>query len=795
MKKQLKEASNLNKKVFAINQIFLLVGAIFAFAFFVGGIEEVSGQDFVNEGQVVDDSIGTFSLPRGDSTPTVVARPAPSNPFGVKLEGAGEAGAAIDTKGITLSPAKTASFRPVIEEGRSVLFEHGGSQHKLAAIHELDDGRAILTTSKGEEITLASAEEYRSFDRGLEEAGVPFERFDPNAPAQHKAEVPLLGEVSGGWAHLYDGLSTSLLVVGAIQLIGGLAGLDEGLTNTASIAAFGGIMTFKGLQALGPTGTGTLSQGNFLYKNAGWIGLAAAAITFIALYEEESEKIVTFHCLPWEANIGGDSCESCNDDPFRPCSEYRCRSLGQACELVNEGTEEEKCVWVNPRDVESPTITPWEDALSEDHVYTSHETRPTSLGTKIVRNGGACLAPFTPIEFGVQLNEPAQCKIDFRHTEAFDDMTYFFDDSNYFKEEHKQMMRLPSPNSLPENEGLEIGAGGNYDFYVRCQDKNGNQNVDEFVFSFCVDDTPDTTPPLIEETSILSGSPVAFGIGEAEVGFFTNEPADCRWSITDVEYELMNNEMDCSNKVHEQNARQLYTCDATLTGIKDREINEYYVRCKDQPGASENERNVNTQSYEFSLRGTQELNIIDFGPDGVTISDSTEVVDVELYVETSNGESEGRSTCYFSPNGNEGTFVKMFETDSFDHSQPLTLIGGNYEYTFRCIDLGGNSDEVVASFNVLVDQDAPQVTRAYKEGVDGLKIVTNENADCAYSLNNCNFVFDEGIRMLHSDPNKENVNFAEWVSTQTYYIKCMDDFGNEPGSNQCSIVASATNIF
>ena len=254
----------------------------------------------------------------------------------------------------------------------------------------------------------------------------------------------------------------------------------------------------------------------------------------------------------------------------------------------------------------------------------------------------------------------------------------------------------------------------------------------------------------------------------------------------------MENGFVCSTSVVEQNAQQLYPCTNTLTGIKDMEENKYYFRCKDQPSKPDNERNVNVQSYEFILEGTQPLNIIDSGPNG-TITDNTEVVTLDLSVETSNGADEGVALCYFSDTGGEGSYVAMFDSDSFEHRQTLTLPPGDYTYFFRCVDAGGNSDEANTTFTIFVDTLAPMITRVYKE-LDALKIVTDEDAECAYSLNTCNFNFDEGIAFIYSNPSIRNSHFAPWEANNVYYIKCRDDFGNQPAPNECGLVASAVNI-
>ena len=72
---------------------------------------------------------------------------------------------------------------------------------------------------------------------------------------------------------------------------------------------------------------------------AGWVILAIMAIiTAILLgliYSADSEdRTVTTTCEPWIAPTGGDDCALCDSDPMHPCSQYRCKSLGQNCEFI-----------------------------------------------------------------------------------------------------------------------------------------------------------------------------------------------------------------------------------------------------------------------------------------------------------------------------------------------------------------------------------------------------------------------------------------------------------------------------
>ena len=296
------------------------------------------------------------------------------------------------------------------------------------------------------------------------------------------------------------------------------------------------------------------------------------------------------------------------------------------------------------------------------------------------------------------------------------------------------------------------------------------------------------------ETSIPTDSYVKFGVGSVPLQVYVNEPSTCKWSSQSKEYSVMENTMNCATSLTQINARELYTCFTNLTGIKGREENKFFFRCKDQPSKAEEDRNVNVASYEFNLRGSQPLNIISVGPNG-TATGNTHTVPVQLKVVTDDGANEGVSICSFSSTGLPNSYVLMFETSAVESTQRLDLTTGNYNYRFRCVDYGGNAAEANVTFSVLVDTAPPLVTRAYYDSTNiALKIVTNEDAVCAYSLNSCNFNFKEGIELIYSQSSNKKSHFAEWKPNMAYYIKCKDNFDNEPAPNTCSIVVSATSV-
>jgi hypothetical protein len=565
-------------------------------------------------------------------------------------------------------------------------------------------------------------------------------------------------------------------------------------------------------KATAQPGTGGILGQYLTNMQAGLIGVGVAVLLFVLLYKSKSTKTVNFQCLPYEPPLGYAKCEECNKDPMRPCSEYRCKALGQACELVNkEFPGKELCARVTKFDVSSPTITPWADALKPNGLGLKYvpdsSIRPPAVGVKIVSNAdGGCLPAFTQLQFGILTNEPAQCKIDYNHTKKFDDMQFYFGEENYYAYNHTQVMRLPAPESNQSLSGSPILKNdGSFSLYVRCRDPvgkefgesqssiGGNENVDEYAISFCVSKAPDTTPPIIEGTSILQNSPVRYNADAVPIEVYTNEPADCKWSRLDKAYTDMENAMTCSSDPGQINADLLYTCSGNLAGIKNMEANTFYFRCRDQPLADDADRNTMSQSYKLDLRGSRDLNVKSIIPNG-TIFGSTTTIPVNIEVETMQGSDEGKSICYFSTEkDNLDSYIKMFETNDVVHTQDLQLTSGSYEYFVRCIDAGGNTAVNSTKFEVKVDKAAPSVTRVYKE-LDALKIVTDEDAECSYSTQNCAFNFADGTKMIYNPITSKNMLFAPWKTSLTLYVKCKDNYGNEPSSAECSIVASPVEV-
>src|SRR3989344_1442068 len=701
------------------------------------------------------------------------------------------------TTPVTFIPTKTGTLRPTLHGSGQALHVDipatsikegaGAVSGELGGLTPNADGTATAIVN-GNQVIL-NKEGAAQLQSAVTTAGAGLE-------GSYSYKLPLLGtEFTGAVAHLVEGLFWAGVAYGAIKLASSLFGFDKNLEKALTYSVLGTIGVWKGLRALGELG---VDKTNFFVSNAPWIGLGVGIAIFLLTYKKEKKRLVSFQCLPFEPPLGGAQCEACNKDPFRPCSEYRCKSLGQACQLLNVGSDREQCAWVSKFDVNSPVIAVWNDALGPKELalraVPDNAIRPPHRGFKLVSNkASGCVPAFTPLQFGITLNEPGQCKIDYDNNKSFADMQFYVGESNYFQYNHTQGIRLPGPDTgeagplapVLENDGT-------FNLYMRCQDANGNANVDLFAISYCVDKGPDTTPPIMEETSIISGSPVQFDADSVPIELFVNEPSECKWSRTDKDYSDMENSMGCKTSSFQVNAQLQYSCVGNLTGIKNKEENKFYFRCKDQPGKAESERNTNAQSFPLTLRGSQPLNIIASEPNG-TIVGATTTLPVAISVTTDDGSDEGVSICGFSTTGAKDSYIPFFETNSYNHKQTLDLTTGAYALYIRCIDAGGNAAYKTMSFSVLADKDEPTITRIYREGTGTLKVVTNEDAQCEYSLSSCNFNFEQGIKLIAS-ADDQRVHVGQWQPKVTYFIKCKDLYGNEPGPNECLLEASATQI-
>ena len=601
-----------------------------------------------------------------------------------------------------------------------------------------------------------------------------------------------------------------------IKAIGPFLPLDKSAIDSASKAVSIGYFAGSTASALlvgEKTGVHLLGNkvasflgGKFLgIAGTTWIGIGVTVIVFVLSYKKSEEQTIAFQCLPWQSQLGGKNCEQCNKGIF-PCTEYQCKSLGQACELVNQESVNEKlCIWKNRKDTKPPVIQPWEDALSDSKLSYKPDGKqsPPDRGV-YVNYDGKCLPAFTPFSFGIKLDEPATCKADTVRKKTYDEMSMYFGGTGLTRYNFTQTVSHPSNESLAV-ENLTLQNDGNFEIYVRCIDVNGNpvpsSPSSSFVFKYCVDKGPDAQAPIIVGTNPITlegGVPIGFNQSSMGIEVYVNEPSECKWTRErDLDFGQMEGNTSCSSSVFEMNAQMLYKCATTLTGIKNQVKNDFYFRCKDKPKAIK-DRNVMTKGYKFTIKGTQPLVIDSILPNG-TVRDSTSPAKITLKVETSAGYKEGDSTCYYSEScftsgGKKDKYVMFYYsqgTSSYTHSQDLWVEQGNYQCSVRCVDLGGNTDEEKVGYRVEIDAASPLIVRAYHED-PYLKIITNEKSTCVYDTVSCNYLYDDGVALNSGD---KLMHFTEWDASQTYYIKCEDEYNNQPFPNQCSIIVKPFEMF
>ncbi|MBI2670806.1 hypothetical protein HYX18_02420 [Candidatus Woesearchaeota archaeon] len=480
----------------------------------------------------------------------------------------------------------------------------------------------------------------------------------------------------------------------------------------------------------------------------------------LAFKKEKTQNLVA-ECRPWVAPIitSPADCEKCNK-PGIVCSEYRCKSLGQSCALVNQGTIEEKCVDLHPNDVTAPIITPDENAL------------PPGFNIVEKKGEGFSITPqfkaFQSISLGISTNEPAQCKISLNHSVRFEQMPANFFGSPTFKLNHTMLFALPS--EVTSDQLIKLTNGGRFELFVRCADAKNNANQRDYFVKFSIEKGPDLTAPSLEVTSIEDDSFLQFNTTETDLSIFLNEPSECKWDRFDIDFKNMQNNFNCviSSTSRTPLFQGLFECKTKLTGINLGE-NKFFFRCKDQPGAPEDKRNTNEESFPFTLKVAKQLKATLISPpQNATLF----VSNITLKLRTEEGAENGKAKCAFSQQNVPITDMALFlNTDSTEHTQNLILPKGDYTIFIKCLDIAGNLVDLQSKFSIQVDTVPPQLTSIFKQG-NILSLTVDEEANCEAST--IDFKFGEGIKML-----KQGFTHQTTFETSPTFVICKDTSNNE----------------
>lgn len=723
----------------------------------------------------------------------------PTDPYGFK-EGLNALNKEISLNPITNDAVKVISDK--VAEHEALLIKGQAAFDKAKAESLVaNPGKEALARRAGERAYKKLTKEFYPKSKGI---GV----FLKNLKTSLTKNI-FKGTASGAENAFSQGVAGGIYAAaGAFTTMMIFKGLGAGERNMKRIAT-----ATKIIAATGFTTFSTMGAFGAAIPEVGWIFLGAMAITALVsavLYKNMSHEIFSYKLALWQPVSKGELCQQCNSDydEYGGCSEYQCRTYGAACDIVNAGTKDELCDWINKNDMAPPIMNAL-DVLREGYRYNPDPTLGLKdKGVILEKEGKECLPAFEGVEFGISTDEPAQCKIDLNRTFNYDDMVGFMQEGSSYVYNHTfSIPNIALPSAYAINEaGLTIDEGNNYEFYMRCKDVNNNTSPFNFVVKFCVDDGPDTTAPEIKTNYIDNAYIRSDQVEINDLEVYTNEPATCRWDYSDRDYKDMSNEMtDCSTTLGQYTFPNSYSygCRATLSGIKNNELNSYYIRCEDKPGLSqdsEETRISNTESYKLNLQGTSDLVIDDImlntdkpvyttedgQINGVVISDATQSVQVRIDVATSHGAGgEGNARCTYS---NSGLKYEFYNNQNYDYT-PVNnhywhLEDNNYNYNIECCDVANNCDNQDISFRVKSDLTPPQVARAYHE--DGLmKLVTDESAECVYSLSTCNYKIEDGLKVDSLDTLN---HFMSWDEKESYYVKCSDAYGNYPNPSECSIV-------
>jgi hypothetical protein len=609
--------------------------------------------------------------------------------------------------------------------------------------------------------------------------------------ALNAAEVGITANVASNLGPALQALGKALHFIGAVVAVAGVI-----------YQIYGFIAEGDYVMAAIVAGVAVVAYLCFGFQIAGLIVMAVVLILQFAFgLGKTKQVIVEFKCKPWQPPLGGANCGECGKKLGLPCTRYACGSLGQTCELINEGTGAEACVNNHPNDVTKPVIRPLDSALSPGYSY----AEVVVDGFKVKSNDSSgCLDTYTPITLGINVSKYAYCKVDTKHTDTFEDMFDDFGDS-YYQKTHNMTLSMPSLESLGLT-GYDPNRQADYNLYIRCKDKNGNTNDKEFDINFCVKPGADITPPIV-----TSRRPIyqyaAFGATKMNWSVYTNEPSDCRYDSNNVSYKLMTNQMNCNNDLLEQ---EIYgwRCNAEFDVPQNDSV--YYVKCFDQPwlvpspdgiapakirvdrGQNENgsriideidvapnrTRNAMTKSYEYIIKVSKSpLNIDSITPaSGSEITSGVEPTSVNIEVKTSGG-ADGNAECTYK-SGDQ--YVAFFNTLARVHTQVFqTMSAGKKILDVKCTDLAGNVAKGLTTFVVNIDSAAPVVTRVFKQG-DVMNLITNENSKC-YFITDSSLGCDFNINNASLMSGDKIVHTTDVSEGRIYYIKCADSYGNKPG--------------
>jgi len=583
--------------------------------------------------------------------------------------------------------------------------------------------------------------------------------------------LPTLGPIAGALI----GAAVGAVVGNQLAKAYGIGGDVAKSMVVAGALAGAGAGTFIAVGVFAAEGTSGLAAASAFAGSTLGIGVIVVAIVAVVYISVVAgfriggagEDKINFYCYPWEAPTEDYDCGLCNENDLIPCTRYKCESLGQGCQILNEGGEENPiCVDMSENDVTAPEIVRAE--MITDGYKIEKES---SLRYKITADNGGMIEEYQDIEFILDTDEYAQCMWSFDKPISYlETEGNYAGGSNRYRLNHTFFIEgLPSIDALDPQfvEGnVDEGFTGVEDIYVVCQDFKGNSNFDPAIIKFTIESEPKITAAVYNSYSPATDSYLAYATTESSMKMWLNRPASCKWSKTkDVAYADMTNAMECSaSYIGGREGIKGWPCSTTLTELVPGK-NNIFIKCENSQGT------INTRDFEYSIFVTENpLEIKTTSPTG-ELRDNVQPQSLDLELTTIGGAYGGEASCKYISGTQEITF---FETNNNYHRQPLNFFGGEHLVPVKCEDDAGNIAEGEINFNLFIDETPPSILRMYLEN-GYLKIVTNEEAKCYASNEKCNFNVNSSISMSTTFSLGHDV---KWNPGETYFIKCEDLFEN-----------------
>ena len=158
-------------------------------------------------------------------------------------------------------------------------------------------------------------------------------------------------------------------------------------------------------------------------------------------------------CSLWQPPILESDCSRCADKeyPERPCTEYRCKSLGESC-LFEYGNGNPKCTLSVPQGGKAPMIAVDESIMDKKYALNDHMLTPKIKGIELAPK----VPPHKPLILAVNTTTATKCKMDYAPSLRFtkNKRDYYSLPSLWFGDpvlstHHEMRFRVPPEIAVP----------------------------------------------------------------------------------------------------------------------------------------------------------------------------------------------------------------------------------------------------------------------------------------------------------------------------------------------------------